>query len=797
MKSCCTLMMAFWLVGFCGTGPAQDIIRPAGAVIPLHRQEEIIGSVRLTNGMILKGLCTNNSTILPDLLDRKLELRQVSDHIRTWLVSNRRSDPPQADNLALPAHQYRIRQRRTSQRPLNYEIGLHERAPFQPDGTSTVTLLAEGGRKVEIQVGITSIDAGHVQVSGLSHQWEFGLSMLAIPEDLLFTSDDTPGLLKLIPEYKVGAERLDMAMMLLQAEKFHASRSLLESIPLQFPELQARCDTLTETWNDVVGRKILTELELLRQTGKFETAKVYARAWPDRKLAPVVRVKAKLFLDQQEADDRRLASLQDTLNQLLAEIENPDIRREAGRICTEVRRELDLNTVNRLTAFELLKSDAKLTAESRIALAASGLILGADRAIDNFQEAAGLLQVRAGIEDYLRSAPGEDTTRNQRLEFIRQQEGFSVERLDLLLRNLPPVLPITIETSGERAGQFVLESTSGLPNCLGKVPDEYARTRRYPLLIALPRGGLSAEDTLNWWAATANREGYIVVVPELYEANEGTYAATAGQHQQAVSLIRHLKKTVSIDDNRVFIAGHGIGGEAAMDIATAHPDLFAGVLSLGGLGRNHLKWTAQNSTGLPWYVVAGSLQPGCFPRLAPLMERLFKRSSSRSGSEFCDVLFCRYDQRGFESFSEELPNLFRWMNLQQRNPWPTRIDATTLRSTDLDWYWLSVNSIPSSFSSLDDGSTFETTPTGNGHVTAELSASNGNLIRLRAVPADAVVYLSPEMPDIDLQQPIRIIRVSGKSIKVDYAPSSRDLLEHFYIHRDRSRTCMMKIDVPK
>ncbi len=40
-------------------------------------------------------------------------------------------------------------------------------------------------------------------------------------------------------------------------------------------------------------------------------------------------------------------------------------------------------------------------------------------------------------------------------------------------------------------------------------------------------------------------------------------------------------RRVSIDNNRVFIAGHYSGGDAAWDIAQAHPDLWAGLVVIG------------------------------------------------------------------------------------------------------------------------------------------------------------------------------------------------------------------------
>ena len=331
------------------------------------------------------------------------------------------------------------------------------------------------------------------------------------------------------------------------------------------------------------------------------------------------------------------------------------------------------------------------------------------------------------------------------LDQIRSQEGFGIERLASLLQYLPPTLPISMEDATEETpGQFATADEDDTAGCLGRVPREYVATRRYPLIIAFPREGLSAADTIQWWERAADRDGYIVVVPSLYPETAGNYEASASQHRRLLNLLRRLKTRLAIDDDRVFIAGHGIGGEAAMDIATSHPDLFAGLVSLAGLGRKHLQWTAQNSPSLPWYIVVGSRQPHWYPRIGPLLEKLFRRTADRGRMTFCDALFVRYDERGFESYSEELPNLFRWMNLQKRAGLPDRINATTLRSTDRSWFWLQLDAIPERFVGMDEPSAWSDQPTANGPVVAEIS---GNRVRFRSLTTGGTLLLSPDLPE--------------------------------------------------
>lgn len=763
------------------------------------RQNPVIpGAVHLKNGLVLFGLCDSAKGITAaGPQNRRLELRRIDQQFRTYFVSTRQAAAPLQNELALPKDEFRIRQRRQSSRPLNYELGLNAHTPFRPDGRSEIELLFHDNKTVKIDLGITSLNSNRAQVDGLSHQWQFGVSMDTIPESTLYTSANGPGLLKNVTDFSSGETQLRLAEMLLQAGKFNAARLFLSDIREAFPKLESRCDRLVDSWNERVGTRALEELTILRDNGKYETARAYARQWPEQKLAPVVRVRARTFLNQLDENVQRLKLLKQSFNKLVADIDDEDLRSQAMQIVVEIERELDLNTIERITPFELSQFDTTLSAEAKLALAATGVIIGADAAIDNFPEAAGLLQIRSMIRDYLNTLDDESSVRDALLEKIRAQEGFAVERVALLLQHLPPTLKISAgDRNSQTPGVFRIEQQDEVAECIGIVPDEYSPNRRYPLIVAFSREGMSPEDTLQWWRNSANRNGYIVVVPSVYTANDVSYDASATQHRQVLNAMRILKSGLSVDDDRVFISGHGIGGEAAMDIGTAHAELFAGVVTLSSLGRRHILQTAHNSADLSWYVVAGSRHRDWLGRLKPIVEKLFKRHEVRNRNQFSDALFVRYDERGFESYAEEQISLFRWLNLQQRSSLPDRIDAAAMRSTDTSWYWLEMAEMPIRNRVLEKPSTWEDKPAGAGHIAAEISGS-ANLIRLRNMPSDAMLRLSPELPGLDLTKPITVMKVNGRRQTVDYAPSTRDLLDDFRDRRDRRQLCFMKVPVSR
>ena len=761
-----------------------------------QKKEEIIpGAVKLKNGVILRGLCSSGHSLTAGALaDHRLDLRKIDQGFRIYFAATRTSDPIVPDDLAVPDRHFDIIQRAVAQRPMNFEIGLHKNNPFGPDGKSSIQLNLAGGAKAKIDVGIIGIDSRFVKVRGLTHRWMYGVSVKAIPDATLYAGNGLPALLPATKQFGDGDQQLNMVQMLMEAKKYAAAQRLLTDTQAKFPDLEQRCELLSEAWNEQVGDRVLVELNQLRDTGKPEMARRFARNWPDSNLSPEIRARARTFLKNLDEEKRAVETIEASLNNVIAELNDEAARRDAMRMCSELKKELNVNTLPKLAAYELLWQDPDTTAEAKIALAVTGWLLGADNAIQDFPEALGLFQTRYWVLDYLQTDELSTTVREQLIGQIRGTEGYSPERLAQLILHLSPDGSLFVRRDNPTSlGQFTIAATEDLPQCRGIVPREYDHTRRYPLIVAFSRGGGLHQSTVDWWAQQADRHGYIVAVPEIYEPVDGKYDATAEQHRMVLNTIAKLKAGLSVDDDRVFIAGHGIGAQAAMDLATAHPDLFAGVIPIAGLGRKHLLWTVGNSADLPWYVVAGSRQPSYRSGLMPLLRKLFSRVPATGRVLYCNALLTLYPERGFESYAEELPDIFRWMQLQRRPEFTDRLDVTTMRSTDLSWGWLELESIPQRFVSLDGPNTPEDRPETDGHVEASVS-EGGNLIRIKALPGNGWLRVSEAIPKLDLQKPIKILS-SGRTQRFDFKPSTRDMLEDFRTRRDRTRLCFMKVPI--
>lgn len=777
-------LLVLLLVTACGT---------QGFAQPQTKDDIIPGAVRLKNGLILRGLCSSGHSLTSGpLTDSRLDLRKIDQGFRAYYVATRQSEPIVMDPLVIPRDKFVIIQRSVSQKPMNYSIGLHERKPFAPDGKSRVSLYMGGGEKIDIDVGIMGIDRRYAKVRGLTHRWIFGVSIKAIPDATFYSGIGRPGLLPNAEGFRDGETRLNMVQMLMEAGKFSAALRLLEDTATEFPALKPRCEGLTEKWNELFATVALTELARMKESGRYETARNYARRWPDARLDAVIRVRARQFLDEIEEEQNRVTTIARSLDLTVGQLEDAELRRQAMQLTVEVRKELNVHTLSRFEAYEILWKDEGLRPEQKIALAVTGMILGGGSAIDDFAEARGLMQSRYLIRDYLATEDTESSERERLIEQLRTQEGYTVERAGLILQHLPPdasILSATEVASDSRT--FTVAPAADAAGCVGILPGEYNPSRRYPLIVAFPRGGGPPAVTAAWWAQQAERNGCIVVVPELYPPTEGQYDASADQHREFLNLLTKLKTGLAIDDERIFIGGHGIGAEAAMDLATSHPDLFSGVVPLAGLGRRHFQWAIGNCPDLPWYLVSGTRQPFYGSRMIPVLRKIFTRVPSRGRLLYCNAVLALYPERGFESYAEELPDIFEWMEKQRRPDWSDRINATVLRSTDQSWFWLELGRISERYISLDDPGTPEDRPENHGQVDAEI---NGNSIRIRSLPGPAELRLSPTVPELDLELPIRISR-TGRSQRVEYRASIRDLLDDFRERRDRTRLCFMKVPI--
>lgn len=133
-------------------------------------------------------------------------------------------------------------------------------------------------------------------------------------------------------------------------------------------------------------------------------------------------------------------------------------------------------------------------------------------------------------------------------------------------------------------------------------PVHYERNYAYPLLVWLHGAGHNERQLVKIMPLVSLRN-YVAVAPRgtrLFDGatespsqresapvrNAFTWSKHDGDFDAAehsvFDLIEEARRQYHVARRRIFLAGSDVGGTMALRIALAHPDLFAGVLSLGG-----------------------------------------------------------------------------------------------------------------------------------------------------------------------------------------------------------------------
>ncbi|MCA9056710.1 MAG: hypothetical protein KDA75_22940, partial [Planctomycetaceae bacterium] len=193
-------------------------------------------------------------------------------------------------------------------------------------------------------------------------------------------------------------------------------------------------------------------------------------------------------------------------------------------------------------------------------------------------------------------------------------EGVTPEAMARLLTGIKPVL----ETPGLRPGVSMrIEVPNADPDTPVAyhvlLPLEYSPNRAYPMVVALHPVERGPEAELSWWGGTeeqpgqSHRHGYIVIAPEYIDKKLTSYDSDAKSHYITLKAIRDARQRFHVNSDKVFLSGHGMGGDAAFDVGMSHPDVFAGVIPISALAQHYCKWYWQNAKNVPWYLVSGEL----------------------------------------------------------------------------------------------------------------------------------------------------------------------------------------------
>ncbi|RMG32791.1 MAG: hypothetical protein D6725_16940, partial [Planctomycetota bacterium] len=586
-------------------------------------------------------------------------------------------------------------------------------------------------------------------------------------------------------------DRLAVARFLIQATWYVEGLKELDSIAADFPELSERIAELRRTARRLIARQLLIELRHRRQAGQHRLAYRAALTFPRDGLDAELLGEVDRTLQEYRTLQERITLAWARLGELQGRLSDKALRERLEPLRGIIREQLDFESLPRLEAFLKLHADETLQPDQRLALAYSGWVVGAENAVTDLQTAVNLWEAQFLVRQVLNEPDA--ALREQLAVRLSRLEGISAEVVARIIRHLPPWKETDFRAA---AGAFdlVAEVDDGPPVTYSVLlPLEYNPFHRYPMIVALRPAQRTRRDELAWWGGTAQqplqaqRRGYIVIAPEYLKDGQRRYEYDAYAHHAVLAALTDACRRFNVDSDRIFLAGHAAGGDAAFDIGLAHPDLFAGVIPIAAVVDRHVKFLWKNGRRVAWYVVSGELDRDTFQRNAFVLNQMLKYGF--------DMIFTEYIGRGYESFYEEIHKLFDWMDRQRRehfftDPQDRTVDVYVLRPHDDRYYFVSLDGLPASVlqSPVNGGSGRSNRP-----MMLQVKITEGNTVYLRSGADRHTLWLSPQM--IDFQQRVRV-RIGGRTVFNDFLqPDIHTLLEDVRRRADRAKLFYARIDL--
>ncbi|HYM23422.1 MAG TPA: PHB depolymerase family esterase [Vicinamibacterales bacterium] len=179
----------------------------------------------------------------------------------------------------------------------------------------------------------------------------------------------------------------------------------------------------------------------------------------------------------------------------------------------------------------------------------------------------------------------------------------------------------TLDTSSRGAGAPGV-SNEVLPYHM-YVPASYNGSKAFPLIVALHGLGGTEDAFFTGYEGRlpvlAEQHGYIIAAPLGYRV-DGSYGWGLGNppadpatrrtqefsEQDVMQVLAHVKQQYKIDENRVYLLGHSMGGIGTWKVAAKYPDVWAAIAPFSGSGQPA---TIEQFKHIPEFVVHGDNDP--------------------------------------------------------------------------------------------------------------------------------------------------------------------------------------------
>jgi hypothetical protein len=740
----------------------------------------------------------------------------IDDGLRWTHVSTKRADRQPEETPELLKIRHRINPAEVCRNDAIIQGGLgsaFSATPFDPFGRRIYSF--ETANKKIVQ-GITEISPLYVRIQGLegntiqtSVTWDMRVALSAIPplqlRDILMRNADP----------NRAQDWLDIVSLYMEAKRYVEAREMLVRAIGRFPELEKSRNLLKQI-DQLLADQMFEAVLVAQNAGQHAIAEKMLRSFDAKTVSIETRLKIDRRLDAVAASAKECDQIIVWLREDLGRVADPTTQQELLKEVDEIARYLNSDTRERFADYVRLRNDPALNAEQRAALGMGGWLYGAGLAEQNLSIVRSGYIARRFIQEYLASARKND----QLIQELSKLESGTPRYVARILANMAPPIPtdsslyatteVSLSEGDEQSvvkpipGRYVIELPLGgamrgtTVRYAVQLPPEYNPYRRYPCVVALGSREFFFLDQLDWWVGLdrseidlpcygeAARHGFIVISPEWNLPQQPMYNYTENEKARVLAPLRDAMRRFSIDTDRVFVAGHFMGADAAWDLAFSHPDLWAGAIVIGGIADKFVKQYWPNARYVPTYFVNGEFD-GANPMLlnGKVWDNLLADRN-------IDSMVTLYQGRGHDHFQEELPRIIDWMQVpsHRRNFNPEKFTVLTSRAGDRFFWWFETSELyPKQLVNplLKPAAWIEY------EIDASLNREN-NAVRVGKVPADRyTIWLTENMVDFSKRVSIE---TKGSSRKIDAVPSTQIILEDVRGRGDRQHPFWYRVDLP-
>jgi predicted esterase len=273
-----------------------------------------------------------------------------------------------------------------------------------------------------------------------------------------------------------------------------------------------------------------------------------------------------------------------------------------------------------------------------------------------------------------------------KVDAIDKEFAVRKKDIDSLFRYMQPLARKGVRHQGSTSGRVRYNH----PEHKGEyIINASAAGSNSSLWISLHGGGKGAGDP----GTSAPRLGgiagpHIKVYPAVKEKTDTAWN-TEREELWVLELIQGLRRSFSIDTNRIYLVGHSMGGFGTWSIGCNHADIFAGIAPMaGGLFPRNIIVNLKNT---PVYFYHSTDDKRVGPKSDQWNAKRLKELKKEYGPY--DYIYREYSNIGHGYPREGVSPIYRWLQGKKRNPYPKHVIWSPYRSYKTLFYWVKCGSV--------------------------------------------------------------------------------------------------------